>query len=272
MLTSNRPTLRLKLASGQALPVVWLSMGSVAIAEMAARSGAGAIVLDLQHGLWERRDVEAAIGIAQHHCPVMVRVAENSEAAISMALDAGAEGVIVPLVESARQARAAVAAARFPRTGSRSGGGVRPLQDFNGYFEWARDGVVVAVMIETAKGVRKARKIARTEGLDMVFIGTGDLMISLGAFPDFNLDVMQACARVHRACRQSYVPCGIFTPNAEMAAMRNGHGYRMVVVANDIETVRRGFCDAVGRFGRDPATPPPAAGRELPTLPVPRQG
>jgi 2-dehydro-3-deoxyglucarate aldolase/4-hydroxy-2-oxoheptanedioate aldolase len=254
MFTAARTNLKLRIASGKTLPAIWLAMGSPAIVEAAARAKPAVIVLDLQHGLFDRAGLEAAIGLVPPDVSVMVRVAENSEAAIGEALDAGAEGVIVPLVETARQARRAVRHAHFPPTGERSGGGVRPLGDFTSYFERARAHTVVAVMVETKRGVENARKIARTPGVDMVFIGTGDLSISVGSFPEFDLAVMRAAAKVHRACRKAWTPCGIFTPNAGAAVMRRSHGYRMVVVANDIEVVAKGFADAVRTFEAAPAS------------------
>src|SRR5690348_17893295 len=114
----------------------------------------------------------------------LVRVARNGAAEIGTALDAGAVGVIVPLVETAEEARQAVDAARYPPQGNRSGGGVRPLMDFKRYVPAANEHVLVAVMIETKRGVANAAAIAATPGVDMVFIGTGDLALSLGVFPD----------------------------------------------------------------------------------------
>src|SRR5260370_35090047 len=116
-MTRERPSLRDSLASGACLDALWLSLGSVAICEIAARSGAGLVVIDMQHGLWERASLEAAVGLASPHAPVMVRVADHSASAISQALDAGAEGVLVPLVETAGQAAAIASAARFPPAG-----------------------------------------------------------------------------------------------------------------------------------------------------------
>jgi 2-keto-3-deoxy-L-rhamnonate aldolase RhmA len=253
MLDPTRTTLRLQLDSGRTLAALWLAMGSVTIAEAAARAKPDCIVFDLQHGLWERQALEAAIGLMPAGIGIWVRVAENREAAISQALDAGAEGIIVPLVEKGKEARRAVAACRFPPEGIRSGGGVRPLSAFNSYFDMAGRRTVVAVMIETRRGVRNAAKIARTDGLDMVFIGTGDLAISLGEFPAFGLPVLRACAEVHDACKERYLPCGIFTPNPEIAALRSGHGYRMVVAGNDIDVVHKGFAAAVDAFRARPA-------------------
>jgi 2-keto-3-deoxy-L-rhamnonate aldolase RhmA len=236
---------RRRLAGGDALQVIWLSLGSVAVAEIAARAGPDAVVLDLQHGLWDRTTLEAAVGIATAHCPVLVRVEENSPVAIGRALDSGASGVIVPLVESAGEAAAAVSAARFPPEGSRSGGGVRPLATgFGAYLEAARE-TLVAVMIETAAGVDAAEAIAATPGVDMVLIGTGDLGLSYAHHPDAAERRESGCARVLAACSKAGIAAGIFTMDLASARARRAEGYRMVVLANDIETVRAGFAAAV---------------------------
>src|SRR5271165_4168010 len=127
------PTLRLRLNRGDTLAVFWLTLGSLPLCEMAARAEPDAIVIDMQHGLWDRLSMEAAIGCVPSRIPILVRVADNNLAAIGQALDAGAEGIIVPLVETAAQAREAATAARYPPKGRRSGGGVRPLVDFAAY-------------------------------------------------------------------------------------------------------------------------------------------
>lgn len=255
MFDPQRATLRYRIASGRCVGVVWLSLGSAAAVEIAARAKPDAIVIDLQHGLWERRELEAAIGIVPPEIPVLVRTAENTAQAIGMALDAGAEGVIVPLVETAKQARKAVSYAKYPPHGERSGGGVRPLGDFVSYVEGA-DKIVVIVMIETARGVRNARAIAATEGVDMVFIGTGDLSLSIGVFPAMHHDHTVACAEIHRACKQAWTPCGIFTPNLDLARMRREQGYRMVVTANDMDALGRSFNQASAGFAAAPTAQP----------------
>lgn len=256
MFDPNRPTLKTSLASGKCLGVVWLSLGSVAIAELAARAKPDAVVIDMQHGLWERRDLEAAIGVVPSSIPVIVRVAENTALAIGTALDAGAEGVIVPLVETAKQARRAANFSKYPPLGERSGGGVRPLQDFVNYVD-AADHTVIMVMVETAKGLANVEEIAGVDGIDMVFIGTGDLALSLGAFPKPSHNHTIACADIHRASRGAWVPCGVFTGGADMARARRDQGYRMVVIANDVDLVQGGFGQSVAKF-RAPASPPVA--------------
>ncbi|HRJ68433.1 MAG TPA: aldolase/citrate lyase family protein [Beijerinckiaceae bacterium] len=255
MFDPRRASLRYRIASGRCIGVIWLAMGSAALVEVAARSKPDAIVLDLQHGLFDRRELEAAIGIVPPEIPVIVRVAENSPFAIGMALDAGAEGVMVPLVESAKQARNAVRYAKYPPDGVRSGGGVRPLGDFAEYVEGS-DKIVVMVMIETDKGVKNARDIAAVDGVDMVFIGTGDLSLSIGVFPNIHHDHTIACAAIHAACKKAWTPCGIFTPSLDMAKMRRGQGYRMVVTANDMDILDRGFSKASTDFAATPPAPP----------------
>jgi 2-dehydro-3-deoxyglucarate aldolase/4-hydroxy-2-oxoheptanedioate aldolase len=243
----RHPVFKRRLASADCLGVSWLALGSAAIAEIAARAGPDAIVLDQQHGLWERRELEAAIGRVPSPTPVLVRVAQNSALAIGTALDAGAEGAIVPLVESAEEAARAVRASRYPPRGIRSGGGVRPLQDFEGYLAGA-DSIATIVMIETRAGLAQAGAIAATEGVDMVFIGSGDLALSLGVAPG-QPEYEAACSAIRTACAQLGVPCGIFTGSTAAARQRRDEGYRMVVVANDIGLTLQGFAAATEVFG-----------------------
>jgi 2-keto-3-deoxy-L-rhamnonate aldolase RhmA len=242
----RHPTFKNRLRAGGCLGVAWLALGSAAIAELAARARPDAIVLDQQHGLWERRELESAIGLVPSDIPVLVRVAERSPLAIGTALDAGAEGVIVPLIESAEAAAQAVRNSRYPPRGERSGGGVRPLQDFAGYLAGA-DAIATILMIETRAGLEQADAIAATEGVDMVFIGTGDLALSLGvtaAQPEH----AQACKAIRRASEAAGVPCGIFTGSLDAARLRRDEGYRMVVVATDIDLVAQGFAAASDGF------------------------
>ena len=250
MFVPKRSNLRYRIDRGDYLGVIWLSLGSAALAEIAGRARPDAIVLDLQHGLWDRQGLEAAIGVLAPEIPVLVRVAENSSFAIGQALDAGAEGVIVPLVETRKQARRALKAARYPPRGERSGGGARPLADYVDYHAACERGIIVAVMIETVKGLENARKIAATEGVDLVFIGTGDLALSLGAFPHMEARHEDACREILDACRRHWTPCGIFTTSMQGAERRRAQGYRLTVVADDIGLVGQGFASATRAFAQ----------------------
>ena len=230
----------------QPLAALWMSMGSTTLVELAGASGADAVVIDMQHGLWDRITLEHAIGAIPPNLSALVRVAENSPVAIGQALDSGAEGVIVPLVESDDEAAAAVAAARFPPDGRRSGGGVRPLaSDFGEYCAIANRRTVVGVMIETERGVHNAQAIARTPGVDFVLIGSGDLSLSLAST---TMKVEDACGTVLQACRSAGIPCAIYTNSAEQAVARAREGYALVTVASDISVVTGGFNDNTRQY------------------------
>jgi 2-keto-3-deoxy-L-rhamnonate aldolase RhmA len=236
----------------QPLAALWMSIGSAAVIELARAARADAIIIDMQHGLWDRVSLECAVGTVATGTSTLVRVAANTAVCIGQALDTGAEGVIVPLIESGDEAARAVAAARFPPQGQRSGGGVRPLAgDFLDYCSTANERTVVGVMIETARGVDNAVAIARTQGVDFVLIGTGDLSLSLGAGDDPVARHQGACRSVLQACRDAQVPCAIYTANVDDAIARIREGYAMVVAASDIAVVSQGFSDAMRRFKND---------------------
>jgi 2-keto-3-deoxy-L-rhamnonate aldolase RhmA len=260
-MTLRSRTLRGRLGR-QPLAALWMAMGSTAIIELAGAAQADAVVIDMQHGLWDRMSLEAAVGAVAPGTPVLVRVAENSGLAIGQALDAGAEGVIVPLVEDGGEAAEAVAAARFPPQGRRSGGGVRPLAaGFFDYYASANERTAVGVMIETARGAENAAAIARTPGVDFVLIGTGDLSLSVG-FDDGGSRRENACQRILHACREAGRPCAIYTANAQEAVARVREGYAMVIAATDITVVSKGFGEAMRRFRNDMLTPPVAPMKE----------
>jgi 2-keto-3-deoxy-L-rhamnonate aldolase RhmA len=226
-----------KLRAGQPVVSVWLGLGSEALAEIAAEAAPDAIILDAQHGLWDVRSTHAALGMIAHTSTPIVRVANNSATAIGFALDAGAQGVIVPLVETARQAARAVSAAHYPPKGERSGGGVRPLANAQAYWESCSQNILVSVMIETALGLENVADIAAVPGVDLIFIGTGDLLLSLG----FDADIEAAIQTILAAARAAHVPCGIFTINAEAARARLAQGFAFVVAENDLRLAREGI-------------------------------
>lgn len=230
------------LRDKQPIDLIWLSLGSPAIAEIAASARPGAIVIDMQHGLWDRASLEAAVGVARNTTRVIVRCADDSPTSIAQALDSGAHSVLIPLIESGRAAAAAASASRYPPLGVRSAGGVRPLlRGVDGMLEANRE-VAVGVMIETVAGVADARAIVQASGVDYVFIGTGDLAMSCGA--SHSADIDGNCEQVRRAALEHGLPCGIFTSHAAEAAQRFEAGYALAVAANDIDLVRGGVSDA----------------------------
>lgn len=252
----DNPTLKTRLAERSPVGVFWFSLGSVAVIEAAIAAGAEAIVIDMQHGLFDRLTLEAAIGAVPANVPCLVRIEDHSATAIGRALDAGAEGLLIPLIESAEQAARAAAACHYPPIGHRSGGGVRPLLDFGAYREAADRAITVGVMIETAKGAENAADIAAADHVDFVFIGTGDLALSLGGSLGPTDAHDQACAAIFKASAEAGKPCGTFTTSAEAAARQIDEGYWMTVVANDISATRGAFDSAASTYSEGRAAAP----------------
>ncbi|WP_213308675.1 HpcH/HpaI aldolase family protein [Paraburkholderia sacchari] len=238
------------LADERPLRLIWLALGSAPVAEFAAQANPDALVIDLQHGLWERATLETAIGAVGTQVPVIARCAENSHSAISQALDAGAASVLVPLIETADDARRAISAGRYPPVGKRSAGGVRPLRAGLDAMLAADREVAIGLMIETVEGVENVEAIAATPGVDYLFIGTGDLAMSRGTVDSQVID--RDCERVVRAATKNGLPCGIFTGNARAVRQAFERGCRMAVSANDIDVVKEGFL-AVREEARDDA-------------------
>jgi 2-keto-3-deoxy-L-rhamnonate aldolase RhmA len=241
MFDPTTPRLKTRLRTGPPLGAFWFMLGSPALVELAARAGAEAIVIDLQHGLFDRAGLEASVAAARP-APCLVRTEDGSEPAIARALDAGAEGVIVPMVESLEAAAAAGAAAHYPPRGRRSAGGVRPLADFAAYRAGADDAITVGVMIETAAGLAEAEAIAAAPLIDFVFIGAGDLALSLGE----PAALEPAIDRIRAACAAAGRPCGLFTMSHTDAERRAAEGFALVTPCADIVATQAAFAAAAG--------------------------
>jgi len=242
--TSANP-LKAKLAAGGCITAHWTALGSPTVAELLAQSVPDAIVFDLQHGLWTRPALEHGIGLVRGLALPTARTADGSDHAIGSALDAGARAVIVPMVNTAAEARAAVAAAKFPPLGRRSGGGIRPVFDFKTYIGGANEDVLVAVMIETAEGIANAAAIAAVDGVDMLFVGPFDLSLSLGTFPEFGPAHEAAVQSVLSAAKAAGKTCGIFTPSHSVASERRAQGFQWVILADDQSLVQEAAKGAV---------------------------
>ena len=163
----------------------WLSVPNGFTAEVMARQGFDALCVDMQHGLTDFSDLWPMLqAISQTDTVPVVRVPWNEPSIIMRVLDAGAYGIIVPLINTAEEAAAAVAACRYPPVGMRSSGPPRAvLYGGADYQADANDEVVVLGMIETTEGLAKLDAICSTPGVDAVYIGPADLSYALGMAP-----------------------------------------------------------------------------------------
>lgn len=231
---------RVKELLRQGKPAVghWLSFPSPDIAELLAGFGMDWMLIDTEHGPASYEDVENIVrAVAPHGVVPLVRVGENNPALIKRALDRGAAGVLVPMVNTAEEARAAVAACKFPPEGIRGVAGTRAARyglDVKAYFEgWNRD-VLVVVQVETRQGVANVEEIAAVPGVDVLFIGPGDLSSSLGCFLRFDHpDFTAAVARIVAAGRARGVAAGYLATGADAALARVREGMTFIGVVTD---------------------------------------
>lgn len=181
---SGRPALSLR-AHLEAAPLTlgaWSILPSPLTVELVARSGFDVLCIDTQHGpigydqLVPMLQIACAVG-----CPTLVRVASHDPAELMHAIDAGAQGVIVPMVDDAAEARRMVGACRYPPAGYRSWGPWRPALGTPAQTtEEANHQVVVVLMIETQAGLRNVREIAAVPGVDVLLVGPSDLAVTHG--------------------------------------------------------------------------------------------
>jgi len=217
----------------------WLSVGNVHIAELIANAGFDWVVLDLQHGLIEYGDLLRMLpAISTTETTPLVRVSGNNLPEINKVLDAGAMGVIVPLVNTAVQAAAAVSACRYPPDGTRSFGPTRAaLYGGRNYAAEANGQIACIAMIETQEGLDNLEAIVSTPGLGGIYVGPSDLALSLGLPPRGDSDEPRHVAAVERilaACKRAKVPAGIHTGGLEWSRRRLAMGFDFVTLGSDI--------------------------------------
>ena len=203
-----------RLRAGETVHSAWCGLAAPIVAETIARAGFSAVALDAQHGLWDFAGLHAAIAaIRQGGGAAMVRTALGDFSGVSRVLDVGAEGVIAPLINTAADARAFAAAAKYPPLGERSYGPMRAMTLAGipapaDYFAAANDETVALAMIETRTALDNVDAIAATPGVDGLFVGPVDLSIGLSGGKTIDArspDVERAIDRARRARRAKAV-------------------------------------------------------------------
>jgi 4-hydroxy-2-oxoheptanedioate aldolase len=230
--------LRAIWARGDAALGGWCTVPSSFSAEIMAHSGFDWVCVDMQHGMIDFSHLVPMLqGISSTDTAALVRVPRNEPGIIGKSLDAGAWGVIVPMVNTGDEARAAVEACRYAPVGIRSYGPLRAnLYAGSDYFARANDEVTCVVMVETELAVRNVDEIVSVPGVDAVYVGPADLSVTLGLSPapDQSDPVFSdALKTVVDACRRHGVVPGI-AGNAVTAVKRLEQGFRLVEVASDV--------------------------------------
>jgi len=224
---------------------MWVCSGSPVIAEIAAGSGLDWLLIDMEHSATSIEQVLVQLQVAAAY-PVspVVRVASNDAVTIKRVLDVGAQNLIVPMVSSADEARAAVAATRYPPAGVRGVGSALARSArwnrVDGYLTDAADHVSLTVQIETAAGVTAAAEIAAVEGVDAIFIGPADLSASMGLLgQQSHPDVVAAVRRVFSAAKDAGTPVGVNAFDPAVAEAYLDAGADFVAVGADVALLAR---------------------------------
>ncbi len=237
-------TAQRRMLRGQAAIGASAGLGSTLSAEILSQAGFDFILVDNQHGAWDDKETMAAFrsicaGIGG--AVPMARVRQNDFGAIGRLLDAGALGIVVPMVHTVEQARAAVCAARYPPLGVRSAGPFGTGFLGADYPKWANEAVFLAIQIESQQAVENAEALLSVEGIDGCWIGPADLALSMGvdlATVEGSAQHRAAILSVLEACRKTgKVPGIASSPDArEWLEL----GFRFVTAGGDFAYVLEG--------------------------------
>ncbi len=225
--------IRTTLAAGEPSIGSWLNLASPLSAEVMAAAGFQWLAVDAEHAAFDLGLIAHTFrAIDARGAVPLARVWDHDPVTIARVLDAGAWGVVVPHVSNAEQAEKLARATRYPPRGARSVGTGRCIT-LNGYREWIDDEVLCIPQIEDMEGIEKAEEIASVDGIDIGFLGPGDLALSMGVeagHPDHE-DALQ---RFRQGCERAGKPCGIPTPDADSTKERIAQGFSLIDLSNDL--------------------------------------
>jgi 4-hydroxy-2-oxoheptanedioate aldolase len=248
--------LRKHWTEGKATLNGWCSIGNAFTAEIMAAQGFDSLTVDMQHGALDYSDLLPMLqAMRASGATLLARVPWLDPANVMKALDAGAEGVICPMVNTAEEAAALVSYMRYPPKGQRSFGPTRAAFALGaGYAAQANETVLAFAMIETAEGFANLDAIVATPGLDGIYVGPSDLSLSLGqgrlapALDREEPEMVEALQRIAAACQRQGVIAALHCGTAEYAVRAVGWGYRMTTVGGDTRFLSQGAAAAVAEF------------------------
>jgi len=247
-------TLRARMAEGEVINNGWLSMPDTFGAELMAQSGWDSLTLDMQHGLIGYGEmVHILQTLHRFDLPVLVRTPWKDLATVSRCLDAGANGVIAPMINTEQEARDLVSASRFTPLGSRSHGPVRAAAYGTGgtYYKTANSEILVLAMIETPEGVANLDAILAVDGIDGVFIGPGDFGLCLGFAPTLDRrepEVLAAYETIVAKTRGAKKFPGIHNASVDYSAEMTAMGFQFHAVLSDGALLQRAATAQVEAF------------------------
>ncbi len=231
-------------ADGQAGFNGWLSIPNTFTAEICGRQDYDSVVIDLQHGLVDYQSALLMLqAMSASTATPMARVPWLEPGIIMKMLDAGALGIICPMVNTPEDAEAFVGACRYAPLGYRSSGPTRAAMVQDNYHNEANDQIISLAMAETVEALENIEDIVKTPGLTGIYIGPSDLSISLGHGPGLDRtepDVVAAIDRILGACQSAGIVAGLHTADPAYAKQMIAKGFRFVTLASDIRIFTTG--------------------------------
>jgi len=248
--------LRQKLAAGEPVVGMWVTLDAPSVSEIAVGLGLDWIVIDGEHGHLDWSEIVAHLRATTRSDTVaLVRLAELNGGAIKRALDLGADGVVIPWMESTEQLREAVAFAKYPPEGKRGIGAERATawgQAFVEHTREANEQVLVVPIIETVAGVRQAAELAKVPGVELFFFGPADLSASAGHRGEWEgPGVAQLIVDAKDLLLQAGKQCGVIAKDIADLHRRKSEGFRMIGLGTDAALLIRSMRQALGELGRD---------------------
>ena len=229
------------------------TLPNMSCAEILALAGFDWLFLDMEHGPLSVAEVQQITQVVQAHCYTAVRVPENSSVWIKRVLDVGCDGIIVPQVNSAEEARSAIHASKYPPLGYRSVGISRAHKygsAFSDYVSSANSSTAVILQIEHIEAVKNIDEILEVEGIDGIFIGPYDLSGSMNMLGQVgHPDVQEAIDTVKKRCAEYKIPLGGFVMKPEGVSKEVNDGCSFVAVGIDTVLFANAAKDVINKSG-----------------------
>jgi 4-hydroxy-2-oxoheptanedioate aldolase len=247
--------LKARLKAGEKLLGAWTMSGSPDNAEVMALTGLDFLLMDHEHGQATIPDAIAQLrAIKGTGCAGVMRAPWNDMVFIKQVLDAGIHGIMVPQVNSAKEARDVVAACRYPPLGMRGAAGGTRATAYGldmGYYDRVADELLVIVQIETPQAVENATAIAEVDGVDVVFIGPRDLSANIGKLNKMDdPELRDLIAKVEQATLRSGKALGTVAPTGALVKQLFDRGYSFLISGSDMTHLRAGIAQMMKEAGR----------------------